>query len=211
VVFKLDSTGHETVLHSFKGPGGANPHGGLRRDSEGNLYGATESGGASNYGVVFKLDSSGHETLLYSFAGPPADGGSSGAGLVRDSAGNLYGTTGFGGAVRRDGVVFKVDSTGHETVLHSFAGPDGANPQAGLVRDSAGNLYGVTPNGGASNRGVVFKLDSTGNESVLHSFAGPADGAYPEGDLIRDLTGNLYGTTPLGGASNLGVVFKVAP
>jgi uncharacterized repeat protein (TIGR03803 family) len=213
VVFKLDSSGHETVLHSFAAhDDGRHPVAGrLVGDSAGNLYGTTSGGGASNFGVVFKLDSTGHETVLHSFAGPPADGGYP-AGPIRDSAGNLYGTAQIGGASNK-GVVFKLDSTGHETILYSFAGPpaDGANPFAGLIRDSAGNLYGTTAYGGTSNFGVVFKLDSTGHETVLHSFAGaPADGSGP-GELIRDLAGNLYGTTSHGGTKNFGVVFKLTP
>jgi uncharacterized repeat protein (TIGR03803 family) len=211
VVFKLDSSGHETILHSFTGPpaDGANPYAGLVGDSAGNLYGTTYFGGASNFGVVFKLDSTGHETVLHSFAGPPADGANPYAGLVRDSAGNLYGTTVMGGGSRK-GVIFKLDSSGHETILHSFAGlpADGANPLAGLIRDSAGNLYGTTPNAGASNRGVVFKLDSTRHETVLYSFTGLADGANPYAGLIRDSAGNLYGTTAFGG-NEFGVVFKL--
>jgi uncharacterized repeat protein (TIGR03803 family) len=212
VVFKLDSTGQETELHSFAGPpDGKNPSGPLFRDSAGNLYGTTQYGGASNFGVVFQLDSTGHETVLHSFAGRPADGELPLGGVVRDSAGNLYGTTANGGASGH-GVVFKLDSTGHETVLHSFPGSpaDGAEPHAGLVRDLAGNLYGTTFYGGASNHGVVFKLDSTGHETVLHCFAGGPEGAYPSADLIRDLEGNLYGNAG-GGARGGGVVFKLAP
>ena len=107
--------------------------------------------------------------------------------------------------------MFKLDSTGQETELHSFAGPpDGKNPSGPLFRDSAGNLYGTTQYGGASNFGVVFQLDSTGHETVLHCFAGGPEGAYPSADLIRDLEGNLYGNAG-GGARGGGVVFKLAP
>ena len=94
--------------------------------------------------------------MLYSFTGG-ADGGRPYGGVIRDSAGNLYGTTYSGGAFG-DGAVYKVDSSGNQTVLYSFKGSDGANPLAGVIRDAAGNLYGTTSSGGARNAGVVFKL-----------------------------------------------------
>jgi uncharacterized repeat protein (TIGR03803 family) len=132
--------------------------------------------------------------------------------VIRDSAVNLYGTTTGGGTLTCDcGVVFKLDTTGTETVLHRFKGLDGANPQAGLTGDSAGNLYGTTLQGGASGFGVVFKLDTTGTETVLYSFTGGADGAAPEAGLIQDSAGNLYGTTYYGGIRNQGVVFMLQP
>jgi uncharacterized repeat protein (TIGR03803 family) len=212
VVFKLDTTRAETVLYSFTGGAdGGHPEAGLIRDPAGNLYGATRWGGAFGCGVVFKLDTAGTETVLYSFTGR-ADGAYPVAGLIQDSAGNLYGTTYEGGASGL-GVVFKLDTTGTETVLHTFTGgTDGANPWAGLVRDLAGNLYGTTYDGGASNGGVVFKLDTTGTETVLHTFTGgAADGQYPYAGLIRDPAGNLYGTTYRGGFAGQGVVFKIQP
>ena len=207
VVFKVDLKTVETVLYSFTGGAdGANPYSGLIRDSAGNFYGTTKSGGASNAGVVFKLDTAGTETVLHSFTGG-ADGANPYAGLIRDSAGNLYGTTEAGG-VSNFGVVFKLDKTG-ETVLHSFTGgADGANPYAGLLQDSAGNLYGTTLEGGTNDIGVVFKVDTTGTETVLYSFT-IRNGKYPYAGLIADPAGNLYGTTANGGLSGLGVVFKL--
>ncbi|MGA8493494.1 MAG: choice-of-anchor tandem repeat GloVer-containing protein [Terriglobales bacterium] len=211
VVFKLDTTGAETVLYSFLGGAdGGNPPAGLVRDSAGNLYGTTTWGGTYWVGVVFKVDTTGAETVLHSFTGG-ADGGEPYAGLVRDSAGNLYGTTYYGGASGAYGAVFKLDTTGAETVLYSFTGgADGGQPLAGLVRDSAGNLYGTTREGGAYSNGVVFKLDTTGVETVLYSFEGGA-GGFPEAGLLRDSAGNLYGTTQAGGAYNHGLVFKITP
>jgi uncharacterized repeat protein (TIGR03803 family) len=165
VVFKFDPTGNETLVHSFAGspadggvPSGGLPSADLVRDAAGNLYGTTYSGGASGYGIVFKLDTADQETILHSFAGPPTDGGYPNAGLVRDAAGNLYGTTSYGGSASPFGVVFKLDTAGRETILHNFFGYEGAFPYAGLVRDAAGNLYGTTYSGGASDSGVVFKL-----------------------------------------------------
>jgi uncharacterized repeat protein (TIGR03803 family) len=209
VVFKLDRAGQETVLYNFTGGAdGAEPRGGVIRDSAGNLYGTTYSGGAAGQGVVFKLDTAGHETVLYSFT-PTADGGSPEAGVIRDSAGNLYGTTFYGGALSH-GAVYKLDAAGQETVLYSFTGgADGGYPVAGVILDSAGNLYGTTGAGGTANFGVVYEVDTAGQETVLYSFTGGADGGGPSAGVIRDSDGNLYGTTNIGGTSNGGVVYKL--
>jgi uncharacterized repeat protein (TIGR03803 family) len=220
-VFRLDTTGAETVLYSFtRGADGGYPQASLVRDSAGNLYGTTLYGGAYNGGVVFKLDTTGAETVLYSFTGG-ADGGNPQASLVRDAAGNLYGTTVSGGGpgcFPEDGcgTVFRLESSGNETVLHSFTGgADGGNPYAALVRDSAGNLYGTTGNGGAYGWGVVFELKANGREKVLYSFTGGADGGSPTASLVRDSVGTLYGTTYVGGRPGCGsefgcgTVFKV--
>ena len=148
------------------------------------------------------------ETVLYSFT--YTDGAYPVAALIADRAGNLYSTTSSGGA-SGDGTVFKLTPGGTETVLYSFTGiPDGVYPEAGLIADRAGNLYGTTNQGGASNKGTVFKLTPSETETVLHSFAG-ADGALPVAALIADRAGNLYGTTYYGGASGDGTVFKLTP
>ena len=153
-VFMLSPTGAYSFTTT---PEGAFPDGGLFQDAAGNLYGTAELGGAYGYGVVFQLSPDGCKTAFHSFAGG-ADGTDPLAGLIRDAAGNLYGTTYYGGAYA-DGVVFKLSPTGTETVLHSFTGgADGGFPPAGLVQDAAGNLYGATYYGGAYGDGLVFKL-----------------------------------------------------
>jgi uncharacterized repeat protein (TIGR03803 family) len=214
-VFKLDTTGTETVLYTFKGGAdGRGPASPLVLDPSGNLYGMTNAGGKPGAcflgpigcGVVFKLDTTGTETVVYTFTGGTDGGSPYLGGLVLDSSGNLYGTTAEGG-VADNGVVFKLDTTGTETVLYSF-GNGGVAPYAGLVRDAAGNLYGTTTNG-SKGFGTVFKLDTTGNHTLLHSFTGGSDGAVPYAGLVRDAAGNLYGTTTAGGASNLGTVFEL--
>jgi len=214
VVFKLDGTQQETVLHYFRGGAdGAVPYAGVILDAPGNLYGTTYQGGAANLGVVYKLDASGRSTVLHSFLGG-ADGASPEAGVILDSAGNLYGTTSAGGSANA-GVVFKVDATGQETVLYSFTGgADGDKPLAGLVLDPAGNLYGTTVAGGTFNWGVVFKLDAAGHETVLHSFTNGADGAEPYAGVTLGPDGKLYGTTGFGGRKGIdgfegGVVFRL--
>jgi uncharacterized repeat protein (TIGR03803 family) len=210
VVYKLDTTGKETVLYSFTGGAdGRAPFAGVVRDPSGNLYGTTDSGGASDFGTVFKVDTAGRETVLYSFTGGADGGNPERAGVVRDSAGNLYGTT-FNGGASLVGVVYKLETAGQETVLYSFTGEtDGGNPLAGVIRDSVGNLYGTTAGGGASGWGTVYKLNTSGQEMVLYSFTGADDGGQPQAGVIMDSTGNLYGTTEFGGASQLGVVYKV--
>jgi len=149
-------------------------------------------------------------SVLYNFGGA-ADGGDPYAGLIRDASGNLYGTVGYGGTAYAGGV-YKVDALGNETMLYSFTGgADGAFPISTLARDSAGNLYGTTTQGGSGNVGVVFKVDPSGNETVLHNFTGGSDGVDPVGGLLLDAAGNLYGTTAQGGTYNCGILFKLTP
>jgi uncharacterized repeat protein (TIGR03803 family) len=209
-VFKISAAGTETVLYSFAGK--QQPSGGLIMDSAGNLYGTTAGGGANDDGTVFKIGPNGTETVLHSFAGGTTDGARPEAGLIMDSAGNLYGTTLVAGA-NQAGTVFKIDlTTGTETVLYSFSDntTDGADPQAALTMDSAGNLYGTTVDGGAHSDGTVFKITGTGTETVLHSFAGgTTDGAKPQAALIMDGAGDLFGTTQSGGTYNGGTVFMI--
>jgi len=202
-----------TVLYNFSGSvDGGNPYGSVIRDTAGNLYSTAANGGSSSKGVVFKLNKNDVETPLYTFTGG-ADGGEPLAGLIRDAAGNFYGTT-FAGGTSANGVAFKLSKSGTETVLHSFAGgsSDGAHPWGALIRDSEGDFYGTTVGGGASDWGTVFKLSASGTETVLHTFnGGPSDGEFPfYTNLLIDAKDNLYGVTSQGGASNMGVVFKLS-
>jgi uncharacterized repeat protein (TIGR03803 family) len=208
VVYKLDTAGHETVLYTFTGAAdGGRPYAGLVRDPAGNLYGTTVGGG-TGWGVVYKVDTAGHEAVLYNFTNR-ADGSLPYGGVILDAAGNLYGTADGGGSAGW-GVVYKVDTAGHETVLYNFTGGvDGSSPQAGLIRDSAGNFFGTTVVGGTANRGVVYKLDTVGHETVLYSFTGGADGGSPYAGVTLDSAGNLYGTTSSGGAAGAGVVYML--
>jgi len=218
VVFKLSRAGGETVLYSFTdGSDGANPSSGLTTDASGNLYGTTFAGGDTSScsgfgcGVVYRVDPGGSETALYSFTGG-SDGMYPDSTLARDAMGNLYGTAENGGnssCADGCGVVFKLDSAGNETTLYSFSGPDGEYPSGGLVRDTAGNLYGVTFLGGATGNGAVFQLGPSGKETVLHSLTG-ADGQMPRAGLLA-YKGSLYGTADAGGSGNGGVAFKMVP
>jgi uncharacterized repeat protein (TIGR03803 family) len=158
------------------------------------------------YGCVYVYQS-GQVTVVHTFYG--WNGATPDSPLVQDSAGNIYGTTRGGGTLNAEqgyGVVFKL---GASNPLYAFAGPpDGANPYAGLIVDSVGDLYGTTSNGGAHGFGTVFKVDASGSESVLYSFKGGLDGATPYDGLAMDSAGNLYGTT-YGGGSGPGVVFEL--
>lgn len=227
------AAGNYKTLHRFTGGNndGATPEAGLIFDQAGNLYGTTvDSGG------VFKLttnrDGSWTESILYSFCSLMYcfDGQAPTASLVFDQAGNLYGTTMVGGTGDCNssyggcGVVFKLtpqrDGSWTESVLHNFCRTDcrdGAFPKAGLVFDGAGNLYGTTWAGGAKGGGTVFKLaanaDGAWTESVLYSFCSRTncvDGGQPDAGVIFDQSGNLYSTTPAGGAYNFGTVFRLA-
>ena len=234
-VFKIDAHGKETTLHSFWGGDGLGSFSGLIRDKTGNLYGTTEEGGIPEgngmaplcdfgCGAVFKLDTAGKLTVVHAFTGG-TDGGGPEAGLVRDDAGNLYGvTTGGGngnecpgpGYLTGCGVVFKIDTNGKETVLHAFSWGEGWWPSGELLRDSHGNLYGLTLYGGNYQCsywgcGTVFKIDTRGKETVLYNFPGGSSGEYPQGSLTQDSLGNLYGTASgVGYESNCcGLVFKL--
>jgi len=159
---------------------------------------------------VFVLHADGSERVLHSFSGG-SDGQGPFGGVVLDNKGNLYGTTVNGGA-NGAGTVFKVSPNGAETILHNFAvdGVDGFWPEAGLIIDENGNLYGTTIHGGANDGGTVFEVRPNGAERVLHSFGSGSDGAYPEAGLARDQNGSLYGTTFGGGTNGYGSVFVVS-
>ncbi len=206
------------LLYAFTGGSdGELPLSGLVMDSKGNLYGAAYSGGADGWGTIFKISTTGVQSVLYTFTGN-ADGGSPEGPLVLDSQGNLYGAAQYGGSFTCNsffgcGTVFKISPTGTETTLYSFTGVggDGENPAAGVILDSAGNIYGTTPNGGSGTYGMVYKISPSGQETVLYGFQGAADGGLPEAGLAIDSSGNLYGTTAFYGlCSECGTVFKIS-
>ena len=213
-VFKVTPSGTKTILHSFNvnGRDGAYPVASLVISKTGNLYGTTVEGGVYNIdGAVFELTHTTKgwtEKILHSF-GASGDGSQPYCTLTLDTAGNLYGTTNVGGAHSR-GTVFKLTASGTETVLWSFGnGTDGANPLAGVVQDTTGNLYGTTEYGGAYNQGTVFKLTPSGTETILWNFGNGMDGANPLAGVILDTAGNVYGTTANGGLYGSGTAFEV--
>lgn len=223
--FELDTSGREITLYSFcinfqfPCPDGAYPTSGLLFDQTGALYGATWVGGDQYVGVVFKLtsDGNGHwsEAVLHSFEISDGDGPI--GGLVWDSShSNFYGTT-MTDEPNGWGNVFKMDTTGAETVLHSFLDPnEGVQPYKPPSFDAAGNLYGTDAYGGnascpgpfGNGCGTVWKLDTNGTLTVLHVFTGGNDGSAPLSGLTVNQSGNFYGMTSAGGSHGFGVVFK---
>jgi uncharacterized repeat protein (TIGR03803 family) len=234
-VFKINAAGKQTVLYSFAGGNdGASPLAALVRDKAGNLYGTTVGGNNTSASTVFKVAPNGKETVLHAFTGNTA-GCCQDSPLALDPKGNLYGMSPYAGDLNcgREigcGTLYKVTSSGKLTVLHTFKGKDGAQPEGGLVRDAKGNLYGAAFIGGdignnacpVTNNdrrtpfgcGTIFKLDAKGKFSVLHTFKQRADGSIPRG-LIQDAEGNLYGEATYGGDLNCyppygcGTVFKI--
>jgi uncharacterized repeat protein (TIGR03803 family) len=209
-VFLIAASGTETVLYSFSGGAdGYAPNSGVIRDFLGNLYGVTEYGGAAGMGAVFRLSPDGHESVLHSFNGQD-EGRYPQAGLVAGRDGTLYGTTSIGDG--NAGVVFKLTPAGQFTVLHRFSGGvDGSRPASSLLLDGGGTLYGTTEFGGTSGDGVLFKLAPSGSETVLHSFGSGMDGTGPDGNIIMDRHGAIFGTTVTGGSAGMGIVFRIAP
>jgi uncharacterized repeat protein (TIGR03803 family) len=208
VVFKLDPSGAETILYNFTGAAdGSHPEAGLFQDPTGNLYGMTTEGGSEGLGTVFAVDTNDVLTSLHSFKGVP-DGAQPISKLVSIN-GDLYGVTQYGGISSGScagscGTVFKVTKGGKETVLYRFTpGADGGNPQS-VIRDSAGNLYGLATGGG----GRVFKLDATGVFTVLYAFTGGA--SSPVGRPTLDANGNIRGVTEFGGTHPCcGIIFRL--
>jgi uncharacterized repeat protein (TIGR03803 family) len=215
-VFEITNAGEEKILYNFQGaPGdGDGPNGGLTRDSAGNFYGVTYLGGQYSWGTVWQLSASGAETVLYSFAGTPDGADPYAETLVRDSAGNLYGTN-YYDAEYGWGSIFEISPTGKETILYDFPGAPGAYlAYSGLIEGKDGDFYGVTEGGGTANPpygyGTIYKISRSGKFTLLYSFQGPPDdGREPFGELVRDKAGNLYGTTIQGGKSDDGTVFKL--
>jgi len=209
----------QSVLYTFEkqGAGGTRPTAGMIFDNAGNLYGTAAFGGAHGLGVVFQLTPSGSgwtENVLYTFQGGN-DGGAPIGGLIFDSSGNLYGST-FQNGTGGGGTAFELTPQNGKwnfSLLYSFAGASGCGPQASLVFDQAGNLYGTTLCDGANGKGSVFKLtpsNGTWTYTSLHDFAG-SEGSYPFSNLVFDASGNLYGTASQGGANGVGVVFQITP
>jgi uncharacterized repeat protein (TIGR03803 family) len=216
-----DGSYSETIIYNFCSVfdclDGAYPEAGLTIDAAGNLYGTASWGGNVYGGVVFKLARRNNwkYRVVYSLLG--AYNGHSYAGVTFDNAGNLYGTTN-GGSCFRGGTVFKLTPRNHDEwyyrLLYKFTpeGKDGACPSSAVTLDPQGNVYGTTARGGAYDVGVVYQLTPRKHElwqeTVLHSF-NLNDGAEPYGGLVRDASGDFYGTLTAGGKNGLGSVFKL--
>ena len=209
-VFSVTASGSEKILHSFgSGADGSNPDAGLV-NLGGVLYGTTFSGGTASAGTVYSITLSGNESVLHSFGSTAGDGLAPYGNLITYE-GALYGTTEDGGAFNNYGTVYKVTTSGNETVLHSFGqGVDGKSPEGALLNVN-GTFYGTAVTGGESGDGIVYQMSPNGRETVLYSFlGGRADGYYPMAGLTP-VGGSLYGTTYFGGAYLAGTAFSVTP
>ena len=209
-VFRMDSSGSVTVLHTFSGDDGAAPLGPLL-EFGGFFYGTTSLSGAHDAGTVFKVDGSGNFATLHAFAGTAgSEGANPQCGLVRAGDGNFYGTTLYGGAgLSNLGTVFKMDPSGTVTTLRSFSGSDGDLPYGGLVLATDGKFYGTTSGGGSGGAGTIFRIDSAGGSFLtLHPFVPGTDGGDIRAPLIQASDGKLYGTAYGGGANGSGTVFR---
>jgi uncharacterized repeat protein (TIGR03803 family) len=207
-VFRMTTNGLVTTLVSFDGTDGSNPSSVLVQGGDGNFYGTTEYGGENGgAGTVFKMTPTGQLTVLYAFSGG-SDGSIPNAGLVQGVDGSFYGTTYEGGA-SGEGTVFKIESSGALTTLHSFTGgSDGGTLWGGVVQAADGNLYGTTQEGGLYGFGTVFQISPTGEFETLVQFDGYL-GSNPSAAPIQGTDGNLYGTTETGGASGEGTIYRV--
>lgn len=232
-VFKLAPDGSETVVYSFCAQPNCNdgeyPSGPVTLDSAGNLYGTTiTNGGGYGGGVVFKITPDGTETVLHTFCAGEYCGDETGypsGGVVMDSAGNLYGAAIGHTYIGLRSAAYEISPDGTETVLADL--PANNDPVVSrLTLDRNGNLYGTTSNGGSSGDGAVYELrppirgQTQWTSTTLYSFCSQAncsDGFNPEGGVVLDRAGNLYGTTQNGGnlgqacGSGCGTVFKLAP
>jgi uncharacterized repeat protein (TIGR03803 family) len=211
-IFKITPSGKLTTLYSFCSqsgcPDGVAPDATLVPATNGDLYGTTLFGGASNAcsggcGVVFKITLTGTLTTLHSFDSTDGDAPRA---LVRATDGNFYGTATQGGA-NGYGTVFKITPSGKLTTLDSF-GPYGF-PEATLVLATDGNFYGTTSSGGTAGDGTIFKITPSGKLTTLHTFDG-TDGEFTAAALVQDTNGKFYGTAPNGGANGDGTVFSLS-
>jgi len=206
-VFKYGFDGTFTVLHTFNETDGQYPEHGVVADKAGNMYGVTAFGGTSGEGTVFKIDTAGNFSTVYNFTGG-ADGGFLYGGLAIDGDGNLYGSTGDGGA-NTSGTVFKLTPGGTLTTLYNFTGgTDGSSPEGDMLLVGK-NLYSSTTLGGdpTCQCGVVYEVSMAGKQKVLHTFTGPDGSGYSAG--LTWANGLFYGTVMNGGVEQNGAVFSM--
>ncbi len=212
VAFRVTTSSALTVVHQFSQATGSLPTGGLTLGRDGQFYGTTVFGGPTDGGSVFRMTPDGTVTTLHQFDrgvdslpyAPP----------VQSMYGDFYGTT-YGdeadprAADTDPGTIYKIDSAGNYTLLHTFTGTDGANPGAALVQADNLWFYGTTEHAGPNNVGTIFRIDSKGDFQVLHNF-NTGDGGYP-GAILQANDGNFYGATYLGGLYNQGVIYRMTP
>lgn len=215
-VFKITPNGKVTTIYSFcPGVGcldGSLPSDALFQAFDGDFYGTTSEGGASNDGTIFKLTPGGTLTTLHDFCSEAncADGAVPYSGLVQGINGSLYGAT-TDAVAGISGTVFEITASGQLTTLYTFCALsnclDGVGASAALIMGSDGSFYGVTGSGGSKKAGTIFRITADGKLTTLHSFR-KTDGEYPN-TLVQAVDGTFYGTTEYGGNNNKGVIFKL--
>jgi uncharacterized repeat protein (TIGR03803 family) len=220
-IFDITTAGTFTSLLNFTGANGDYPDGKLIQGSDGDFYGTTEEV-SSGSGTVFKMTPAGKLTTLHKFTGSGSDGAGPTSALIQASNGNFYGTTQAGGT-NSGGTVFQITPAGKLTTLYSFCSKsecaDGANPSAGLIQATDGNLYGTTFSGGSNETscnagcGTIFRITTTGAFTTLYNFcskSGCVDGSQPQEGLVQHTNGALYGMTYYGGTDGLGTVYSLS-
>lgn len=205
-IFKVTPEGVLTTLHQFDFTDGAQPYAGVILATDGNFYGTTYSGGAWGGGNIYKISPQGKFSVVYNLGGQAYDPSGPVTALVQGNDGSLYGTTPYGGNTNNYGAIFKLTPAGVFSTLYAFSGPDGYSPGGPMVQATDGNLWGTTAYN-TTGQGTIFKITPTGTLTTMHVFDG-ADGQLPEA-LIQDTSGKFYGSTNLGGSSNVGTVFSL--
>ena len=218
-IFQFSTNGTLATLGMLGGTNGAHPDTALIQAPDGSLYGATKYGGPYNkttsggtgYGVIFQLTTNGSLLTPVIF---DSTNGANAAALVPGHDGNFYGTTEWGGSIGQVslgfGTIFRLNPDGTFTNLYKFSGNnDGGFPVAGLVQGNDGNFYGTTSVGGTRQIGTVFVLGPGGQFQASYSFPSSSVGGYPYSSLVQGMDGNLYGTTAIGGANQLGAIFQI--
>lgn len=205
-VFKFTPAGSITILHSFSGPDGNSPFGGVVEASNGTFYGTTDGGGANSIGTIYSITSAGAFNMLYQFAGPDASAPI--ASLLQGSDGKLYGNSSGGGA-NGDGAFFSYTIGGTLKTIYSSASPLDATPDGPLVEGSDGNFYGTSDFGGANEDGAIYQLTPSGTLTLLYSFTDENDGSNPYANLDLGSDGAFYGTANQGGTGENGTLYKV--
>jgi uncharacterized repeat protein (TIGR03803 family) len=227
-VFRITPNGALTTIHSFSGSEGGTPYAGLLLGTDGVFYGTTRDGGSSSScssgcGTIFKVTRTGTLTTLHNF--DASDGASPVAAVIQGTDGDLYGTAEYGGSgactyggISGCGTVFKINSKGILTTLHSFNSTDGSFPRSALIQATDGNFYGTTVGGGANNAGTVFRLTTGGVLTTIYNFCSLencADGEAPFAGLLQASDGDFYGTTVESGSydcnngGSVGTIFKL--
>jgi uncharacterized repeat protein (TIGR03803 family) len=208
-IFKISTAGDLTVLHSFTGSDGSTPLSPPIQGTSGNFYGGTSDGGSNGNGTIYSMTRAGQVTSIFSF--DQSNGSGPLAALVQGTDGAFYGTT-YGGGTSDQGTIFRITAEGEFTNWYMFDGTHGDAPSTQLVQGTDGSFYGTTDMGGSHNQGAIFNITTAGEISLLYSFSAVSERGYdPEGGLVLDGSGNLYGTAYMGADNNSGSIYRFSP